>query len=160
MYIELDQALVAGKVEDINKPIDLPGRKKVGGPLWGESKYLLNKYEVKKQDVRQVLASKNKEETKPEEVIFGSEGEVFFDHDFGFFGAILACYNNHWVLRTSPDDWWNVIVRLNFIFIFIFIYISIFIIIFIFILFFMFMFIIISIYIYGRPCQERRPGRG
>ena len=23
----------------------------------------------------------------------------------------MACYNNHWVLRTSPDDWWNVIVR-------------------------------------------------
>ena len=41
----------------------------------------------------------------------GSDGEVFFDHDFGFFGAILACYNNHWVLKTSPDDWWNVIVR-------------------------------------------------
>ena len=20
-------------------------------------------------------------------------------------------YNNHWVLKTSPDDWWNVIVR-------------------------------------------------
>ena len=25
--------------------------------------------------------------------------------------CILACYNNHWVLKTSPDDWWNVIVR-------------------------------------------------
>ena len=23
----------------------------------------------------------------------------------------LACYNNHWILRTSPDDWWNIIVR-------------------------------------------------
>ena len=48
---------------------------------------------------------------KKEEFVIGSEGEVFFDHDFGFFGAILACYNNHWVLKTSPDDWWNVIVR-------------------------------------------------
>ena len=46
-----------------------------------------------------------------EEFVIGSDGEVFFDHDFGFFGAILACYNNHWVLKTSPDDWWNVIVR-------------------------------------------------
>ena len=27
------------------------------------------------------------------------------------FSAILACYNNHWVLKTTPDDWWNVIVR-------------------------------------------------
>ena len=48
---------------------------------------------------------------KEEEFVIGSDGEVFFDHDFGFFGAILACYNNHWVLKTSPDDWWNVIVR-------------------------------------------------
>ena len=23
----------------------------------------------------------------------------------------LACYNNHWILRTSPDDWWNIIAR-------------------------------------------------
>ena len=48
---------------------------------------------------------------KEEEFVLGSDGEVFFDYDFGFFGAILACYNNHWVLKTSPDDWWNVIVR-------------------------------------------------
>ena len=36
---------------------------------------------------------------------------LYFDHDFGFFSAVLACYNNHWVLKTSPDDWWNVIAR-------------------------------------------------
>ena len=53
---------------------------------------------------------------KEEEVVIGSDGEVFFDHDFGFFGAVLACYNNHWVLKTSPDDWWNVIVRWDLIF--------------------------------------------
>ena len=52
-----------------------------------------------------------KQVKKEEEVVIGSDGEVFFDHDFGFFGAVLACYNNHWVLKTSPDDWWNVIVR-------------------------------------------------
>ena len=50
-------------------------------------------------------------QVKKEEFVIGSDGEVFFDHDFGFFGAILACYNNHWVLKTSPDDWWNVIIR-------------------------------------------------
>ena len=37
--------------------------------------------------------------------------DIYFDHDWGFFSAVLSCYNNHWVLRTSPDDWWNVIVR-------------------------------------------------
>ena len=46
------------------------------------------------------------------EVVAGSDvANVYFDYDFGFFSAILACYNNHWVLKTSPDDWWNVIAR-------------------------------------------------
>jgi len=46
------------------------------------------------------------------ENVVGSKSEDFyFDYDWGFFSTILACYNNHWVLRTSPDDWWNVIVR-------------------------------------------------
>ena len=147
MYIELDHNLVAGKVEDINKKTVLQGRKEEieDGPF-GAHKYLLNKYNISKQPVKDVLLKKGSptEETLPpgeslrklprnlktdseapdtskddrekqvkkeEEFVIGSDGEVFFDHDFGFFGAILACYNNHWVLKTSPDDWWNVIVR-------------------------------------------------
>jgi len=144
MYIELDHGLVAGKVEDINKNTVLQGRKE---EREGRAhKYLLNKYNISKQPVKDVLLKKGSptEETLPpgeslrklprnlktdseapdtskddrekqvkkeEEFVIGSDGEVFFDHDFGFFGAILACYNNHWVLKTSPDDWWNVIVR-------------------------------------------------
>jgi len=50
-------------------------------------------------------------EEKDFEAVIGTKDEVYFDHDFGFFSAVLACYNNHWVLKTSPDDWWNVIVR-------------------------------------------------
>ena len=46
------------------------------------------------------------------EAVAGSTSDdLYYDHDWGFFSAVLACYNNHWVLRTSPDDWWNVIVR-------------------------------------------------
>ena len=46
------------------------------------------------------------------EAVAGAEsGDIYYDHDMGFFSTILACYNNHWVLRTSADDWWNVIVR-------------------------------------------------
>jgi len=153
MYIELDHGLVAGKVENINEKTVLEGREVEKERR--VSKYLLNKYSISKQTVKDVLLQKGSatEETLPsresfrkswrnsendsgdtdsgtsesesetskddsekqvkkeEEVVIGSEGEVFFDHDFGFFGAILACYNNHWVLKTSPDDWWNVIVR-------------------------------------------------
>ena len=31
--------------------------------------------------------------------------------DFGFFTAVYECYNNHWTLRTTPDDWWFTIIR-------------------------------------------------
>ena len=154
MYIELDHSLVAGKVKDINKKIVLEGREVEidDDHFGGGARYLLNKYNISKKPVKDVLLKKESptEETLPsnesfisksfrtlrrnlkteseasdtskddgekqvkkkkEEFVIGSEGEVFFDHDFGFFGAILACYNNHWVLKTSPDDWWNVIVR-------------------------------------------------
>lgn len=142
MYIELDHGLVAGKVENINEKTVLEGREEVKGGGWFEpSRYLLNKYNISKLPVKDVLLKKglqteessgesfkkrmgrnletdtskdDKEKQvskKEEEVVIGSDGEVFFDHDFGFFGAVLACYNNHWVLKTSPDDWWNVIVR-------------------------------------------------
>ena len=208
MYIELDHNLVAGNVENINEKVVLGGRKEdeereaARSEDWRTDEYLLNKYNISKQPVRDVLLKKESEspkvirsdsleqiakvnmakmakinsqkqqskrrtiggiinsirsfgrrknvdlkETMPsgeslhqqfdfsqtkthsetsrereddgekqvkkeeEEVVIGSDGEVFFDHDFGFFGAVLACYNNHWVLKTSPDDWWNVIVR-------------------------------------------------
>ncbi len=32
-------------------------------------------------------------------------------HDVGFFETVLAAYNNHWTLRTCPEDWWFCIVR-------------------------------------------------
>jgi len=141
MYVELDHDLVAGKVENINEKTVLEGREEVKGGGFEPSRYLLNKYNISKLPVKDVLLKKGlqTEETsgesfqkrmgrnlktdtskddkekqvrkKEEEVVIGSDGEVFFDHDFGFFGAVLACYNNHWVLKTSPDDWWNVIVR-------------------------------------------------
>ena len=27
----------------------------------------------------------------------------------GFFSAVVAAYNNHWLLRTQPGDWWSVV---------------------------------------------------
>ena len=31
--------------------------------------------------------------------------------DYGFFTAIYECYNNHWALKTTPDDWWFTLIR-------------------------------------------------
>ena len=30
--------------------------------------------------------------------------------NYGFFSAVLASYNNHWALRTCPEDWWYTII--------------------------------------------------
>ena len=38
----------------------------------------------------------------------GQCGRAF---DMGFFSTIMECYNNHWALKTAPDDWWCTIVR-------------------------------------------------
>lgn len=40
----------------------------------------------------------------------GSDAKVYCDRDNGLFSAILAAYNNHWKLRTSPDDWWFCVI--------------------------------------------------
>jgi hypothetical protein len=104
MYVLLDDNLVPGKIKDINKEVNLAGRE-VKQKGRRDPMYLLNKYKVQKQSMMDILATKDKEF----EAVLGTKEEVYFDHDFGFFSAILACYNNHWVLRTSPDDWWSVI---------------------------------------------------
>ena len=41
----------------------------------------------------------------------GSEETIFSAADCGLFAPILMAYNNHWTLRTSPDDWWFCVTR-------------------------------------------------
>jgi len=103
--------------------------------------YLVKKYDVKRKNMQAVLNEFDKQrqvekntpqeeppfgrqeskngnkkpkeitEVKEYEAVIGPDEDVFYDHDWGFFSAVLACYNNHWVLKTCPDDWWNIIVR-------------------------------------------------
>lgn len=36
-----------------------------------------------------------------------SNDQVYYrDGDLGLFGCVYQAWKNHWVLRTSPDDWW------------------------------------------------------
>ena len=44
-------------------------------------------------------------------VVMGSEEEVYMAGNTGLFSSILAAYNNHWPLRTCPDDWWFCLTR-------------------------------------------------
>ena len=49
MYIELDHKLVPGKIKDINKTQNLPGRDK------GGEKQLPHKYKIEKGTIKQFL---------------------------------------------------------------------------------------------------------
>ncbi|KAJ7374203.1 hypothetical protein OS493_007276 [Desmophyllum pertusum] len=57
--------------------------------------------------------SRFKASEKPKEVIaaLGSTETIYAPGDIGLFSAVLAAYNNHWKLRTSPDDWWFCVIK-------------------------------------------------
>ena len=42
----------------------------------------------------------------------GSTDKVYADEDKGFLSTVIAAYNNHWVLRTRPEDWWATISQI------------------------------------------------
>ncbi|KAJ7374212.1 hypothetical protein OS493_007285 [Desmophyllum pertusum] len=50
---------------------------------------------------------------KPKEMIaaLGSTETIYSLGDTGLFSAVLKAYNNHWKLRTSPDDWWFCVIK-------------------------------------------------
>ena len=83
------------------------------------SKYIELNHELKKTEVNyreNVRISDNlqriverKSEVRHEWVI-GSEQLVNPTIDWGFLNTILVCYNNHWILKTTPEDWWSIIV--------------------------------------------------
>ena len=64
--------------------------------------------EIIEQWTNQILKEENKNAAKKTYVL-GSRAPVHFDDNIGFFATIMAAYNNHWALRTSPDDWWMTI---------------------------------------------------
>jgi len=118
-YIELDHALVPGKIKDINISQALKTGKVEAKRHSSVVTKQVRKYNIEKGCI--VKAIKGIIDNRPEtlsviksrfEAVQGTLCDSFyFDKDWGFFSTILACYNNHWTLRTSPDDWWNVIVK-------------------------------------------------
>ena len=56
MYIELDHKLVPGKIKDINKTQNLPGRDQGVIPgLFGRKNQLPHKYKIEKGTIKQFL---------------------------------------------------------------------------------------------------------
>jgi hypothetical protein len=136
-YIELDHALVPGKIEDINISKELEtGKVEVKEyDYWFDThEKQVQKYHIEKGNIVKAIKgiigerslikkSGNLRAVRDKkgflsasymgfEAVQGTlDDSFYFDKDWGFFSTILACYNNHWILRTSPDDWWNVIVK-------------------------------------------------
>jgi len=70
--------------------------------------YILGK---EMEDSGNTESTKDKVEVDMEPIAWSKSENLYYDKDWGFLAAILACYNNHWVLRTTPDDWWTIIAR-------------------------------------------------
>jgi len=43
--------------------------------------------------------------------VLGSKEEVSYGPNVGLFATLLSSYNNHWVLKTCPEDWWITITQ-------------------------------------------------
>lgn len=43
---------------------------------------------------------------KKQKILLGSKDLVEYDNDIGFLSTLLHAYNNHMVVRTTPEDWW------------------------------------------------------
>ena len=58
--------------------------------------------------------TRSNEVAKYKKFALGSKSKVSADKnsDKGFFSTILAAYNNHWVLKTRPEDWWTTIAQI------------------------------------------------
>ena len=85
-----------------------------------QAKQSKNKYAIRTKFRIHVLRKKNNAEVKKalkppvsEQVVtsVGSEEIIYSIGDCGLFAAVLTAYNNHWKLRTSPDDWWFCVIK-------------------------------------------------
>ena len=49
---------------------------------------------------------------KNKKFVLGSQATVSAAEDKGLFSTVMAAYNNHWVLKTRPEDWWTAISQI------------------------------------------------
>ena len=85
-----------------------------------QAKQLIDKYafstkchidELREQNSAKVKKARILPESKQAVTAVGSEETIYSIGDCGLFAAVLTAYNNHWKLRTSPDDWWFCVVK-------------------------------------------------
>ena len=86
----------------------------------GNAKHLIDKYAFRTKLHIDKLRKQNSAKVKrppilpvSEQVVaaVGSKETIYSTGDCGLFAAVLTAYNNHWKLRTSPDDWWFCVIK-------------------------------------------------
>ena len=106
--ISLDSNLVPSKFDDSKL-------------LPSQAKQLINKYALRSRSLRDKLSREQSSvkvkkaprlsASKQVVAAVGSEETIYSIGDCGLFAAVLTAYNNHWKLRTSPDDWWFCVIK-------------------------------------------------
>ena len=85
-----------------------------------QAKQLIDKYAINTKCHIDVLREENSAKVKRDAILLvskqvvtavGSEETVYSIGDCGLFATVLTAYNNHWKLRTSPDDWWFCVIK-------------------------------------------------
>ena len=85
-----------------------------------QAKQLIDEYALNTKCHIDVLREQNGAKVKKAPILpvskqvvtaVGSEENIYSIGDCGLFAAVLTAYNNHWKLRTSPDDWWFCVIK-------------------------------------------------
>ena len=85
-----------------------------------QAKQLIDKYafstkchidELREQNSAKVKKAQTLHESKQAVSAVGSEETIYSIGDCGLFATVLIAYNNHWRLRTSPEDWWFCVIK-------------------------------------------------
>ena len=100
--ISLDSNLVPTKIEDSKL-------------VQGQAKQLMERYAPRtKFLINKLMNAKGaRRPDAPGQIVaaLGSTETIYSLGDCGLFAAVLTAYNNHWKLRTSPDDWWFCVIK-------------------------------------------------
>jgi len=70
---------------------------------------LLHEYMKKAENDRRMAEDRKHVKTKIPAL--GSRKKVFSNGNYGFFSAVMECYNNHWILNMRPEDWFYTFVQ-------------------------------------------------
>ena len=106
-FISLDSNLVPAKFED--SKLKAPGQaKQLFAKYAPSTRFLIDKLTMKANSAKE---ARRQPADRQIVTAMGSTETIYSLGNCGLFAAVLTAYNNHWKLRTSPDDWWFCVIK-------------------------------------------------